>query len=241
MKNSKHIFFVLLTTIILGVSTHKLLTSTTYTQSDVSQHNTSTSCWVIYDGNVYDITTYLNIHNQRYQNITSWCGTDITTDFHNVRKHTTSARTLLAGFQVGTLSTNSTNDTTVSTNKDETATTTMTSTNNSPYNLLLPLLLGFATYGITYIYIFKVKGDKPQWANIKNFNALWNTILLLTFLIPTFGFGVIMVLQYQYPLFLADDFNFLYWHVELALFMGAIGVSHFLQRSKAYLMEIKRR
>lgn len=228
--------------IILPISAHFVLATTnSYTEAEVAQHNTSSSCWVIYENNVYDITTYLNIHNQRYQNITSWCGTDMTTDFDNVRKHEGSATTLLETFKIGALTsttTTSTSTNTTDTSSDtattqattETDTTTQTVTTTNPYNLLFPLILATVLYWGSLIILKN---------NIKKFNGFWNTILLLTFVIPSLGFGIIMMLQYQYPSLANINFRFLYWHVELSVFMGALAVFHFLRRMKIYFLQVK--
>jgi ABC-type spermidine/putrescine transport system permease subunit II len=108
----------------------------------------------------------------------------------------------------------------------------MQSNPSSPYNLLLPLVLPLAIYWGSYL-IFKKE-------NLKKFNGFWNTILLLTFLIPSFGFGIYMMLQYKFVKLREVDFDFMYWHVELSVVMGAIAISHFLQRIKQYLVQLKK-
>jgi len=234
MKNLKKIWLFSFIIILGLISAHRVIASTTYTTAQVAQHNTSSSCWTIYDGGVYDITTYLSIHNQKYSDITSWCGTDMTTSFDSIGKHRGEATTLLESFKVGTVTTT----TTTTTNSDTTTTTETTvdtTTNTSvsiqnPYNLLLPLILGVILYWGSLL-IFK--------KYLKQFNAFWNTVLLLTFIIPSFGFGIFMMLQYQIPSLMDVNFRFMYWHVELSVFMGVLAISHFVRRLKIYLMQIK--
>ncbi|MDD2270490.1 MAG: hypothetical protein PHG60_02860 [Candidatus Dojkabacteria bacterium] len=110
----------------------------------------------------------------------------------------------------------------------ETVTTKIAST--SPYNLIIPLLLSLALYWIPY---FLVK-------NKVKFNAFWNTILILTLLIPSFGFGLFMMIRYKRPKLYDIDFDFMYWHVELSLAMGVLAISHFIQRFKIYLVQLKK-
>lgn len=228
--------------LILGLTLHKVIAATQYTSGEVATHDTSTSCWVTYDGAVYDITTYLNIHNQRYSNITSWCGTDITQSFDNERKHlSTTTKNLLETFRIGTLSTTATTTTstptTNTTTSDSTQTTeTISTSKNNPYNILIPVLIATILYWGHYIFAFKISNPPKG----KFFNAFWNTMLLLSFLIPTLGFGIIMILQYQVPSLANSSFNFLYWHVELSLFMGTVGLFHFLKRIKIYWAQIKK-
>ncbi len=243
MKNIKKLMLVLAIITIGIISVHRVIASTEYTKTEVAQHNTSSSCWAIYENGVYDITTYLRIHNQKYQDITSWCGTDMTTSFDSIRKHQGEATTLLESFKIGILTSTtpiSTNDTTSDTSSTiestnlETETTSEevdnTVTTYNPYNLVLPLILGMVLYWGSLL-IFK--------KHIKQFNAFWNTILLLTFVIPSFGFGIFMMLQYQFPSLMDINFKFMYWHVEFSVFMGVLAISHFIRRLKIYLVQLK--
>lgn len=248
MKKINKILVTVVTLIIGVISVHQVIAATPYTTSDVAQHNTSSSCWAIYDNGVYDITTYLAIHNQRYYDITSWCGTDITTNFDNIAKHRGTAQTLLESFKIGILSTStdskSTTNTTSSDNTTNNTSTTQTDTPTTsiqaknPYNFLLPLILGIVLYWGHHIIVFNRKTPNPKW--IKAFNAFWNTLLVLTLLIPSFGFGIIMILQYQFPSLANSSFNFMYWHVELSVFMGVLAISHFIHRIRIYLIQIKK-
>jgi len=238
MKNLKKSLLFFLTIFLVLVSVRQVIASSTYTTTEVAQHNTTSNCWAIYNEEVYDITTYVLLHNQRYYDITSWCGADITTDFDAVGKHRGSATTLLASFKIGTITTitPATTDTNVqktTTTPDTTTTlTTNTITLKNPYNLLLPLILGIVLYWGSLLIFSK---------NLKQFNAFWNTILLLTFLIPTFGFGIFMMLQYQFPSLMDINFRFMYWHVEFSVFMGVLAISHFIRRLNIYLMQLKQR
>lgn len=251
-NKSTAIFTLVLTSLFFA---HQIIASSGYTKAEVAKHNTSSSCWTIYNGGVYDITTYLALHNNNYYNITPWCGTDITSNY-NATGHSAKASNLLATFKIGVLTTTPTTTSTPSststtkTDDDavtvtpvvETTTPTVTDTNttavldvttsHNPYNLLLPLILGIILYWGSLL-IFSKK--------LKQFNAFWNTLLILTFLIPSFGFGIFMMLQYQFPSLMKIDFRFLYWHVELSVFMGVLAMSHFIRRLKIYLMQLKTR
>lgn len=245
MKNIKKTILTLAVITIGLISVHKVIASTEYTESEVTQHDTSNNCWAIYEDGVYDITTYLNIHNQRYSDITSWCGTDMTADFDSVRKHQGEATTLLESFKVGILTTTTsaatTNTIPVTTTSEQTPPEVVTlieeaavediEAQYNPYNLMLPLVLGILLYWGSLLIFGK---------HLKQFNAFWNTILLLTFIIPSFGFGIFMMLQYQFPALMDINFRFMYWHVELSVFMGVLGISHFIRRIKIYLMQIKK-
>ncbi len=217
--------------------TTPILATDTYTIEDVSTHNSTTDCWMIYADKVYDLTTYISNHD-RFMDIREWCGLDMTEDFETKagsgRDHKTSSYSLLANYEIGTLIT--TPEPTITyeepviekTIQEEVVQEKIVETNN-PYNLLIPLVLTSILYWASY-FVFKKK--------LKKFNAFWNTILLLTLVIPSFGFGIFMMLRYQFPKLYDLNFEFMYWHVELSVVMGVIGISHLIQRLKMYLLQL---
>jgi hypothetical protein len=70
-------------------------------------------------------------------------------------------------------------------------------------------------------------------------NAIWNTVLLLG-LIPSLGFGTIMIFEYQFPsLRNIITFDLLYNHVELSVVFGTACVLHFVFRLTSYIGEMK--
>lgn len=70
----------------------------------VAAHHTPGDCWVIMEGNVYDVTTYLSSHPGGAAAIINYCGADLTTAF-NQQGHSASARALFGQFFVGQLGT----------------------------------------------------------------------------------------------------------------------------------------
>lgn len=44
------------------------------TAREVSKHNTASSCWVIIDGYVYDVTQFLPDHPGGQQSVLRWAG-----------------------------------------------------------------------------------------------------------------------------------------------------------------------
>ncbi len=210
-----------------------------YTVEDVSSHNTDDDCWMTYDNGVYDLTEYLEDH-EKYMDISSWCGEDMTEDFETKdgtgRDHKSSSYALLEEFKIGDIEKNSVT-TTDSVIEDNPSTTSNIETddtkeeNLNPYNVIVPLLLtSFLYWGSYYVY-----GK----SHIKKFNGFWNTILLLTLVVPSFGFGIFMILRYSFSNLWNIDFDFMYWHVELSLFMGILGISHLIQRWKLYILQLK--
>jgi len=71
----------------------------TYTMAEVSQHSTSTDCWLILSNGVYDVTPYISRHPGGNA-ILKWCGRDATQMFS---KHPASAKELKEQFKIGEL------------------------------------------------------------------------------------------------------------------------------------------
>jgi len=61
----------------------------------------------------------------------------------------------------------------------------------------------------------------------------WNILLLISF-IGSAGTGFILILIRDFNWFRLIDFNFLFWHVELSIAMGLIGIFHALWHVKYY-------
>ncbi len=218
---------------------------TTYTIDTISEHNTEKDCWMIFENNVYDLTTYIQNHD-RFMDIREWCGKDMTVDFKTKAgegvDHRASTYSLLENYLIGTVGENKTNttanDTTSVVNENKSGDTIPTTVDSSetvktnPYNLLLPVLLTTIAYWGSYILV------KKKVFTLIKFNAFWNTILFLTLLIPSLGFGIFMMLRYQFTNLWDIDFDFMYWHVEISLIMGVLGINHLIQRLNIYINQI---
>lgn len=189
-----------------------------YTLEDVSSHNTESDCWMIFEDSVYDITSYIANHD-KFLDIRDWCGRDMTDDFKDKagegRDHKEGTYSMLESYLIGSV-------TEEILEKD----------NSNPYNLVIPLLLGIFLYWIPF-FIVKKKGK------LLKFNGFWNSIMFLLLLIPSLGFGIFMMLRYRFNNLWDIDFDFMYWHVELSLFMGILAINHFIQRLNIYLKQIK--
>lgn len=202
-----------------------------YTQEEVGLHNTPGDCWMIFEERVYDFSEYLPNHD-KFMDIREWCGEDMTEDFKDKagigRDHKEFTYAMLDDYYIGEVEVEAAeSDISITAVEEETI-----EEKSVPYNLLIPLLGTLVLYWGTY-FIFKKKF-------LKRFNAFWNTLLLLTFIIPSFGFGIYMMLQYRFPKLREVNFDFMYWHVELSVVMGVIGISHLIQRFKQYLVQLKK-
>jgi cytochrome b involved in lipid metabolism len=202
-----------------------------YTEEDIGEHNKPGDCWMIFEERVYDFSEYVPDHD-RFMDIREWCGEDMTEDFKTKagigRDHKEFTYAMLEDYYIGELKVES-SESDISITAIENGTT---EEKVVPYNLIIPLLITLILYWGTY-FIFKKK-------SLKKFNAFWNTVLLLTFVIPSFGFGIYMMLQYRFPKLREINFDFMYWHVELSVVMGVIALSHFIQRINQYLVQLRK-
>ncbi|KAF8389912.1 hypothetical protein HHK36_024431 [Tetracentron sinense] len=73
-----------------------------YSLQEASEHNTKEDCWVVIDGKVYDVTTYLDEHPGGDDVLLAATGKDATDDFEDAG-HSKSARELMQDYCIGEL------------------------------------------------------------------------------------------------------------------------------------------
>jgi cytochrome b involved in lipid metabolism len=71
------------------------------TLEEVARHNNANSCYMVIDGNVYDVTAYIPRHANNQ--ILDGCGKDASLMFGRERKHAVKGRALLPEYIIGTL------------------------------------------------------------------------------------------------------------------------------------------
>ncbi|XP_054808942.1 cytochrome b5 isoform X2 [Prosopis cineraria] len=71
-----------------------------YTMQEASQHNTKGDCWVVIEGKVYDVTSYLDDHPGGDEVVLLATGKDATDEFEDAG-HSQSARELMEKFCIG--------------------------------------------------------------------------------------------------------------------------------------------
>ena len=79
---------------------------TTLTLTIVSEHNTSTDCWLVISNKVYSVASYIPMHPGGRNRIINDCGTDATSDFTGTsggHRHSGYAFSLLGQYLVGDL------------------------------------------------------------------------------------------------------------------------------------------
>ena len=74
-----------------------------YTMEKVKANGTSSSCWSVISGNVYDLTKWIGQHPGGSGAITSLCGTDGTSGFMAMHRNQSKPEARLAGYLLGPL------------------------------------------------------------------------------------------------------------------------------------------
>ena len=77
--------------------------STGYTMERVKANGTSSSCWTVINGYVYDLTKWIGSHPGGSGAITSLCGTDGTSEFLAMHRGQGKPEARLAGYLLGPL------------------------------------------------------------------------------------------------------------------------------------------
>lgn len=83
--------------------------TTKLTEAEVAKHNTENDCWVIVNGSVYDVTSFIGQHPGGASAITQACGSDGTGIFQGTQSngrrggHSSSEQDQLDSFKVGDL------------------------------------------------------------------------------------------------------------------------------------------
>jgi cytochrome b involved in lipid metabolism len=75
-----------------------------YTMATVSTHNSATSCWTVINGNVYNLTSWINKHPGGKQAIMGTCGKDASSYFNAQHGGQQGPVSTLASFKIGVLS-----------------------------------------------------------------------------------------------------------------------------------------
>lgn len=95
---------------IRGLETINTVNNTTssttpkYLLSDVVMHKDEKSCYSVINGNVYDLTMWINLHPGGKDRILSICGIDGTEKFMNKHKGGQKFMNILSRFRIGVLS-----------------------------------------------------------------------------------------------------------------------------------------
>lgn len=73
------------------------------TMAQVAEHNTAASCWSVVNGNVYDLTSWIENHPGGKKRILAMCGVDGSVAYNGEHGFDEKALGALAGFKIGVL------------------------------------------------------------------------------------------------------------------------------------------
>jgi cytochrome b involved in lipid metabolism len=71
--------------------------------AQVALHNSETSCWSVVNGNVYDLTSWIENHPGGKKRILSMCGVDGSAAYNGAHGDESKPPMILAGFKIGVL------------------------------------------------------------------------------------------------------------------------------------------
>ena len=78
-----------------------------FSLSEIQNHNSKDSCWIAIDGNVYDVTSYLEKHPAPVNKLPTFCGKEASKAFNTKagkgRPHSEDALKLLPKYKIGIL------------------------------------------------------------------------------------------------------------------------------------------
>lgn len=77
---------------------------TGYTLADVQENDSAASCWSVINGNVYDLTGWINSHPGGSSRILNLCGTDGSSSFNGRHGGQSNPESTLANYLLGPLS-----------------------------------------------------------------------------------------------------------------------------------------
>ena len=74
-----------------------------YTMAQVKTNKSATKCWSVINGNVYDLTAWINSHPGGSGSIISLCGIDGTQDFLAIHRNQSKPESRLSSYLLGPL------------------------------------------------------------------------------------------------------------------------------------------
>jgi len=78
-------------------------TKVSFTMDDVKKRNTSTECWTVIDGKIYDLTKWIPVHRGGAESIVFLCGKDGTSAYTSQHEGSSAALAVLPNYLIGPL------------------------------------------------------------------------------------------------------------------------------------------
>lgn len=128
----------------------------TLSAQTVAIHNSVNDCWTIIDGNVYDLTSYINSHPGGVNNISSICGIDGSKAFTNQHGKQGAPNNELSNLLIGAI------------NSQATSTTSSNiTTNNSAQNQTSPSPKNISPITLSATEVANHNSEKDCWSIVK--------------------------------------------------------------------------
>lgn len=87
----------------MGQSAPSADTAATYSMDDVAKHASTSDCWAVVNGGVYNLTSWISQHPGGPEAISSLCGKDGSKDFNEQHGGERRPEQTLASFKIGTV------------------------------------------------------------------------------------------------------------------------------------------
>lgn len=78
-------------------------TTVTYSMDDIAKHSSTSDCWAVVNGGVYNLTSWIAQHPGGPEAISSLCGKDGSKDFNEQHGGQRRPEQALASFKIGTV------------------------------------------------------------------------------------------------------------------------------------------
>lgn len=93
---------------VSGVNSGTTGTNLILSIAELAKHNSASNCWLLINGKIYDVTSFLYQHPGNAGTILPTCGTDATVAYDtkgrpNGRPHSANANAMLADYFIGNL------------------------------------------------------------------------------------------------------------------------------------------
>lgn len=241
----KKVFYILFTFLFIPS-----VLATDITLDEIAKHNTLSDCYLVIEGKVYDVTSYVNDHPGGKEMLLIGCGKDATSLYNTKggegRGHSMFARDLLQTYyvaDVGTASVPLTNSNDSSKNQNENTTMTVpVYSNNSSfmipsvfdqYPYIIPVtiiwFLLFLTHGI-------LRKLQPKPFNRFGLLRITSFLMILCFTGTASG-GIYMIINGRREVF---GFDPIYYHVFFGYCFVLVALMHIFLHRKDLWLYLKR-
>ena len=99
--NNKKLITIISFAVLIFILAIFLKKNRWYREADVAKHSNANSCWMIINGNVYDVTSLINSHTGGEKAILDICGKDGSDIFNSRHGNESDPKTELENYKIG--------------------------------------------------------------------------------------------------------------------------------------------